>query len=161
MSPACLSTLFNVPGETSWLGWPAIVTLPFLVGCLYCRWLPRVTTRYQPSSWINLMISRTFIAQEPRSQSSYSAILNTQKVLFGPSSVGRYELRWSTTLQKCPISFHSVPFVSGKLGQPCSICVPLSRLSVPFCSGFSLSGWLTGAPPRAQCWALYIMVGTS
>jgi hypothetical protein len=36
-SPACLSTLFRVPGARSSLGFPGTVTLPGLVGCLNFR----------------------------------------------------------------------------------------------------------------------------
>src|SRR5215475_10421696 len=39
---------------------PAIVTRPRFSECLYCRWLPTVVTRYQPSASISLIISRTF-----------------------------------------------------------------------------------------------------
>ena len=35
-SPACLRTLFAVPLARSSPGFPAMVTLPFFVGCLYC-----------------------------------------------------------------------------------------------------------------------------
>lgn len=34
-----------------------MVTLPGLVACLYCLWLPFVATRYHPSSSIALIIS--------------------------------------------------------------------------------------------------------
>src|SRR5437016_3715860 len=50
LRPACLSMAFNVPGGTSRLGLPATVTTPGLLGCLYCRWLPRVRARRHPSS---------------------------------------------------------------------------------------------------------------
>ena len=53
--------LFNVPGARSSPLWPPIVTLPGLAGCLYCRWLPFVATRYQPSASRSFMTSRTFI----------------------------------------------------------------------------------------------------
>ena len=59
-SPACLRMLRSVPGGNSALGLPAIVTRPGLSGCFYCRWLPAVVTRYQPSASISLIISRTF-----------------------------------------------------------------------------------------------------
>ena len=39
-----------------------MVTRPGLLGCFYCRWLPRVATRYQPSSSISLIASRIVIA---------------------------------------------------------------------------------------------------
>ena len=52
--------LFHVPGDKSSDGFPAIVTLPGLPGCLYWRWLPRVATNTQPSSSINRIASRTF-----------------------------------------------------------------------------------------------------
>src|SRR2546422_3010020 len=50
LRPACFSMAFNVPGGTSRLGLPATVTVPGLLGCLYCRWLPRVRTSRHPSS---------------------------------------------------------------------------------------------------------------
>src|SRR5262252_7069831 len=59
-SPACLRMLRSVPGGNSAVGLPAIVTRPGLSGCLYCRWLPTVVIRYQPSASISLIISRTF-----------------------------------------------------------------------------------------------------
>src|SRR5215831_14376919 len=59
-SPACLRMLRSVPGGNSALGLPPIVTRPGLSWCLYCRWLPTVATRYQPSASISLIISRTF-----------------------------------------------------------------------------------------------------
>jgi replicative superfamily II helicase len=43
----------KIIGERTWFGWPAIVTLPGFVGCLYCWWLPFVPTKYQPSASIN------------------------------------------------------------------------------------------------------------
>jgi hypothetical protein len=52
--------LRSAPGGNSALGLPAIVTRPGFSGCLYCRWLPAVVTRYQPSASISLIISRTF-----------------------------------------------------------------------------------------------------
>lgn len=61
LSPACFRILFFVPGARSWPGLPEIVTSPRLLECLYWRWLPRVRSRYQPSSSMSLMASRTFI----------------------------------------------------------------------------------------------------
>src|SRR5271157_3160186 len=46
-----------------------MVTRPALVGCLYCRWLPLVATKYQPSASISLTASRTFITSFPHGQS--------------------------------------------------------------------------------------------
>src|SRR5437773_7451972 len=40
LRPACFNTEFGVPGGTSKLGFPATVTVPDLLGYLYCRWLP-------------------------------------------------------------------------------------------------------------------------
>src|SRR6202049_1089895 len=60
LSPACLSTLFNVPGAMSSDGFPAMVTRPGFDACLYCRCDPRVATRNQSSSSIRLITSRTF-----------------------------------------------------------------------------------------------------
>src|SRR5579864_696844 len=48
--PDCFRILFSVPGAKSSLGFPATVTRPGFVRCLNWRWLPRVPTRYQPSS---------------------------------------------------------------------------------------------------------------
>ena len=48
-SPACLRTLFSVPGASSSLGFPASVSSRGFSGCLYCRSLPRVRTSTQPS----------------------------------------------------------------------------------------------------------------
>ncbi len=59
-SPACLSTLFNVPGASSSLCFPANVTSPFLALCLYWRWLPLVLTMNQPSFSIILATSLSF-----------------------------------------------------------------------------------------------------
>jgi len=61
LSPACLRTLFKVPRGISSEGCPATVTVPGFLECLYWRWLPRVLSRYQPSSSMNLMTSRTFM----------------------------------------------------------------------------------------------------
>src|SRR3990170_2899207 len=58
--PACFSMAFNVPGGTSRLGLPATVTVPGLLGCLYCRWLPRVRASRHPSSVSNRISSPTF-----------------------------------------------------------------------------------------------------
>ena len=54
--------LFNVPIAKSSLGFPETVTRPVLFGCLNCRWLPRVVTRYQPSSFSRVKISFIFIS---------------------------------------------------------------------------------------------------
>src|SRR5262245_45608184 len=67
-SPACFNMLLTVPGAKSSDGLPTMVTRPGLVGCLYCRWLPRVATRAQPSASINLMASRTFTTLPRREQ---------------------------------------------------------------------------------------------
>ena len=50
LKPACLRMLFSVPGASSSPGFPGTVTRPDFVGCLNWRWLPRITTKYQPSS---------------------------------------------------------------------------------------------------------------
>src|SRR5580700_6974017 len=57
--------LFRVPGAKSSDGLPATVTRPDFSGCLNCRWLPRVATRYQPSASKSLMTSRTFTLDYP------------------------------------------------------------------------------------------------
>lgn len=59
--PACFRMLFSVPGASSSFECPGTVTSPFLSACLYCRWLPRVLTIYQPARSICFTISRTFI----------------------------------------------------------------------------------------------------
>ena len=41
---------FKVPYGTSAPGLPATVTVPDVVGCLYCRWPPLVLARYHPLS---------------------------------------------------------------------------------------------------------------
>ena len=61
--PDCLRILFNVPGAKSSPGLPATVTRPGLVGCLNCRWLPLVVTKYQPS-WPSIRnMSDTFTTE--------------------------------------------------------------------------------------------------
>jgi hypothetical protein len=50
---ACFKMLLNVPGARSSPGCPAIVTRPGFLGCLYCLWLPYVTTRNQPLASIS------------------------------------------------------------------------------------------------------------
>ena len=59
-NPACFRMLLSVPEARSSPVLPAIVTRPGLDGCLYCRWLPRVATKYHPSCRIILTTSRTF-----------------------------------------------------------------------------------------------------
>ena len=51
--------LFHVPGGTSTLSLPAIVTFPGFTGCRYWRWLPRVVMRRQPSRSTARIASRT------------------------------------------------------------------------------------------------------
>jgi hypothetical protein len=46
------------------LGFPATVTRPGFVRCLNWRWLPRVPTRYQPSSCGRRRTSETFIGRQ-------------------------------------------------------------------------------------------------
>src|SRR5664280_1139426 len=57
LRPACLSTLFRVPGARSSFEWPATVTSPFLTGCLNWRWLPFVLTCCHPSDSRSLVTS--------------------------------------------------------------------------------------------------------
>ena len=59
-NPDCLRILFNVPGATSSLRFPATVTRPGLVACLNCRCEPRCRTTDQPSSSSILRTSRIF-----------------------------------------------------------------------------------------------------
>src|SRR5437867_13051752 len=61
-NPACLRILFCVPGARSSLGFTAIVTTPFFLPCVYCRWLPRVRSRYHPSFSLILILELIFIA---------------------------------------------------------------------------------------------------
>src|SRR5437870_10592218 len=65
LKPACFKMLFRVPGATSSDSLPATVTRPGFLGCLYCRWLPLVATRNQPSASISLITSRTFMPHHP------------------------------------------------------------------------------------------------
>lgn len=58
--PACLNTLFRVPGARSLPGLPATVTRPGFDACFSWRCEPRWRTTAQPSSSNSLMISRTF-----------------------------------------------------------------------------------------------------
>jgi len=60
LRPACFSIAFKVPGGTSKLGLPATVTVPGLLACLYCRWLPRVRASRQPSPSSRRISSPTF-----------------------------------------------------------------------------------------------------
>jgi hypothetical protein len=58
--PACRLTEAKVPFGMSSPIWPLTVTRPDFVGCLNCRWLPRVTTSTQPCCSSRRMTSRTF-----------------------------------------------------------------------------------------------------
>ena len=53
--------LFCVPAAKSSPAFPATVTVPDLLACLYCRWLPLVRTRCQPSFSRILISSLIFI----------------------------------------------------------------------------------------------------
>jgi len=64
-NPACFRILLCVFGSRSMDGCPAMVTRPFFVPCLYCRWLPSCTTRRQPSISTSLIASRIFIPNRP------------------------------------------------------------------------------------------------
>ena len=60
--------LFRVPGARSSLDFPGTVTRPAFAECLNWRWLPRVATKNQPSSFSSWSTSLTFIPaayQEP------------------------------------------------------------------------------------------------
>jgi hypothetical protein len=59
-NPACLRTLFNVPGATSSPGFPATVTRPGFVACLNCRCEPRCRTTDHPSFSSIFTTSRIF-----------------------------------------------------------------------------------------------------
>ena len=74
--PACLRRLFNVPIGTSCPSFPppGTVTVPGFWRCRYCKWLPAVRSRNQPSASSNLIASRYFIQSSvPSSQRSSRA----------------------------------------------------------------------------------------
>src|SRR5487761_115678 len=58
---ACFKILLSVPGGTSRLGLPATVTVPGLLECLNCRWLPFVRTSFHPSRSSSCITSRNFM----------------------------------------------------------------------------------------------------
>ena len=66
-SPDCFKTLFQVPGGKSSVIAPAMFINPTFKGCLYCRWLPLVRSKNQPSRWIKRMASLTLGTLQPRS----------------------------------------------------------------------------------------------
>lgn len=51
--------LFRSSCDRFSLSFPRTVTLPLLVGCLYCLWSPRVVTRIHPASSSIFMTSLT------------------------------------------------------------------------------------------------------
>ena len=55
--------LLSVPAANSCPGFPATVTRPGFVGCLYWRWLPVWATWNHPSSRSCPITSRTFITK--------------------------------------------------------------------------------------------------
>ena len=59
VSPACFMTLAHVPSGRSSPGFPAIVTVPGLLGCRYWRWLPLVRINDHPSCSTRRIASRT------------------------------------------------------------------------------------------------------
>ena len=63
--PACLMMLLSVPAANSCLRFPATVTRPGFLGCLYWRWLPDCATWNHPSSRSSLITSRTFMTKIP------------------------------------------------------------------------------------------------
>ena len=88
-----------------------MVTRPGLVRCLYCRWLPFVAARYQPSASINLITSRIFILvrliAEDRGRIGSYCITNWE-TMFMPGRVVRFDLwAWS------PYNFRFNPFNVG------------------------------------------------
>src|SRR5437667_3564068 len=97
LRPACLSMAFNVPGGTSRLGLPATVTVPGLLGCLSCRWLPRVRASCHPSSARSRSSSPTFTPPRHRSRS---------RVTFAMSSRG--ERMRASGLLHCGVRQHPV-----------------------------------------------------
>lgn len=52
--------LFHFLPRVAAFGFPATVTLPGFVGCSYCRWLPRCSTKRQPSFSMSRTRSRNF-----------------------------------------------------------------------------------------------------
>src|SRR5262245_23260415 len=54
-----------VLGGKSFDSLPETVTRPGLVGCLNCRWLPRIATTAQSSFFRSRIISRTFTCSPP------------------------------------------------------------------------------------------------
>jgi hypothetical protein len=64
--PAWRKMLPSVPGASSWLGLPATVTRPVLVGWRNWRWLPRWTTWHHPSFSNVRTTSRTFTGRDRR-----------------------------------------------------------------------------------------------
>src|ERR1043166_334849 len=59
-SPACFRMLFTVPADKLSLAFPATVTITRFAGCLNCRWLPLVRSRYHPSFRRSRSTSRIF-----------------------------------------------------------------------------------------------------
>jgi hypothetical protein len=58
-------TLLSVPAASSCPSFPATVTRPGFLGCLYWRWLPDYATWNHPSSRSSLITSRTFMTKIP------------------------------------------------------------------------------------------------
>src|SRR6266478_3561627 len=73
-NPGCFRILFNVPGARSSPGFPGTVTKPSLTGCFYCRWLPRVRTKTQPSASSIRITSRIFTEQSYDERSTASTL---------------------------------------------------------------------------------------
>src|SRR5947199_1918922 len=90
-NPACFRILFCVPGARSSLGFPAIVTTPFLWLCRYCRWLPRVRSRYHPSSSIILIIARTFTAADRDNSTPSGQTRDLSKSVNGADGISEIE----------------------------------------------------------------------
>lgn len=57
--PACFQMQFKINWSSVADGFSFTVTLPFLVGCLNCLWLPLWSARYQPSASSILITSET------------------------------------------------------------------------------------------------------
>src|SRR5215813_115673 len=147
-SPACLRMLRSVPGVNSALGLPAIVTRPGLSGCLNCRWLPAVVTRYQPSASISLIISRTFRGTDHSiqrccllSRGAGTARVGSLLARYGiPATVGSCPS--PVVLQTCPSLPDQLAVVwQGGLGQPCSRRTgEIPDGSLPGCGASGTSG---------------------
>ena len=68
-----------------------MVTTPFLWLCRYCRWLPRVRSRYHPSSSIILIIARTFTAADRDNSTPSGQTRDLSKSVNGADGISEIE----------------------------------------------------------------------